>query len=111
MDFFAAQDRARRKTWQLIVLFTIAVIGLILTTNVLVALVAAFAVTPTGMMMPGVGAALDAQPTSTWVLISGGVLIVIVGASLSKYFALRSGGRAIVEMLGGRPIDPATQTP
>lgn len=110
MDFFAAQDRARRKTWQLIILFTLAVLGLILTTNVLVALVTAYAATPTGMM-PGLGAALDAQSTGTWVVISGIVLIVIAGASLSKYFALRSGGRAIVEMLGGRQIDPATQAP
>jgi Zn-dependent protease with chaperone function len=110
MDFFAAQDRARRKTWQLIVLFTLAVVGLILTTNVLVALVTAYAATPMGVM-PGVGAALDAQSTGTWLVISGIVLIVIAGASLSKYFALRSGGRAIVEMLGGRQIDPATQAP
>src|SRR4030095_4961378 len=110
MDFFAAQDRARRKTWQLIVLFTLAVVGLVLTTNVLVALVTAFAAPPMGVM-PGVGAALDAQSTGTWVVISGIVLIVIAGASLSKYFALRSGGRAIVEMLGGRQIDPGTQAP
>jgi hypothetical protein len=33
MDFFAAQDRARRKTWQLVALFVTAVIALIVTTN------------------------------------------------------------------------------
>ena len=35
MDFFEAQDRARRKTWQLVLLFAIAIVGLIIATNVL----------------------------------------------------------------------------
>ena len=42
-------------------------------------------------------------------MITGFVLICVGGASAYKYFALRSGGRAIVEMLGGVQIDPATQ--
>ncbi len=36
------------------------------------------------------------------------MLICIAGASLYKYLALRSGGRAVVEMLGARQIDPAS---
>ena len=108
MDFFAAQDRARRKTWQLVVLFTIAIVGLIVATNVLVAIVVAFSTSPG--VARGAGAALSGQPTQSWVLISCGVLICIAGASLYKYLALRSGGRAIVEMLGGRLIDPGTQS-
>jgi len=107
MDFFAAQDRARRKTWQLIALFAIAIVGLIVATNVLVAVVVAFSTTP-GIEY-GVGETLNDQPAQTWLVISGGVLICVAGASLYKYFALRSGGRAIVEMLGGRLIDPGTQ--
>jgi Zn-dependent protease with chaperone function len=108
MDFFEAQDRARRKTWQLIVLFAIAIVGLIVATNVLVAIVVAFSTTPG--MARGASAALNDQPAQTWVVISLGVLICVAGASLYKYFALRSGGRAVVEMLGGRLIDPGTQS-
>ena len=108
MDFFEAQDRARRKTWQLVVLFAIAIIGLIVATNVLVAIVVAFSTTPG--MARGASAALNDQPAQTWVVISLGVLICIAGASLYKYFALRSGGRAVVEMLGGKLIDPGTQS-
>jgi len=108
MDFFEAQDRARRKTWQLIVLFAIAIVGLIVATNVLVAIVVAFSTTPG--MARGASAALNDQPAQTWVVISLGVLICVAGASLYKYLALRSGGRAVVEMLGGRLIDPGTQS-
>ena len=107
MDFFAAQDRARRKTWQLVTLFTIAIVGLILATNVLVAIAVAFSTT-TGIAR-GVGQTLRDQSAETWWLISFAVLICIAGASLYKYLALRSGGRAVVEMLGGRQIDPGTR--
>jgi Zn-dependent protease with chaperone function len=109
MDFFAAQDRARRKTWQLVALFVIAVIALIVTTNLLIAVVAAYTTT-TGAVM-GPGGALASQSAGTWLLISGIVIIVIAGASLSKYFTLRSGGRAIVELLDGRQLDPGAQSP
>jgi Zn-dependent protease with chaperone function len=108
MDFFEAQDRARRKTWQLILLFAIAIVGLIVATNVLVAIVVAFSTTPG--MARGASAALNDQPAETWAAISLGVLICVAGASLYKYFALRSGGRAVVEMLSGRLIDPGTQS-
>jgi Zn-dependent protease with chaperone function len=106
MDFFAAQDRARRKTWQLVVLFALAIVGLILATNVLVAIAVSLSTT-TGLVR-GVGQTLHDQSAETWWLISFAVLICIAGASLYKYFALRSGGRAVVEMLGGRQIDPAS---
>ncbi len=107
MDFFAAQDRARRKTWQLVLLFAIAIVGLIVATNVLVAVTVAFSTTPG--IARGVSQALQDQSAETWGLISAAVLICIAGASLYKYFALRSGGRAVVEMLGGRQIDPSTR--
>ncbi len=107
MDFFAAQDRARRKTWQLVTLFAIAIVGLILATNVLVAIAVAFSTT-TGIA-GGVGQTLRDQSAETWWLISFAVLICIAGASFYKYLALRSGGRAVVEMLGGRQIDPGTR--
>ncbi|HET6470298.1 MAG TPA: M48 family metallopeptidase [Pseudomonadales bacterium] len=107
MDFFAAQDRARRKTLQLVLLFAIAIAGLIVATNLLVGIVVAFSTT--AGLVNGPTATLQNQPTQTWVMITVGVLICIGGASLYKYLALRSGGRAIAEMLGGRPIDPGTQ--
>ena len=44
MDFFGAQDAARRRTWQLAALFAAAVLSLVLLTNLLVAAVYAWTV-------------------------------------------------------------------
>ena len=104
MNFFQAQDNARRKTWQLLMLFGAAVISLILMTNVLVAIVVFYSNT---MAFSGSASLLDrlaAMPTETWILISVAVITVVGLACLYKYLALRGGGRAIAEMLGGRPL-------
>ncbi len=105
MDFFGAQDRARRKTWHLGLLFAAAVIALILATNLLIALVAAF--TTTGFSI-NPSAVLSTTSYQTWFGISALVIFVIAAASLYKYHVVRSGGRAIAEMLGARQIDPST---
>jgi Zn-dependent protease with chaperone function len=106
VDFFGAQDRARRKTWQLTALFAAAVVALILATNVLIAIVAAFSTTP-GMAM-GFEGAIANTSTSTWVGISALVVFVIAAASLYKYFIVRAGGRAVAEMLDAKQIEPST---
>ena len=104
MNFFEAQDNARRKTWQLLVLFAGAVISLILLTNVLVAAVVFYSNT---MAYGGPVSFVDrlaAMPPETWALISFGVISMVGIACLYKYLALRGGGRAVAEMLGGRPL-------
>ena len=107
MDFYSAQDSARRKTWQLVVLFGAAVLGLIVLTNLLVAAVVTFSTTQ-GVAL-GLEAGIRSMPTETSLFISAAVLTVVVAASLYKYAVVRSGGRAVAEMLGGRPIDPASR--
>jgi Zn-dependent protease with chaperone function len=107
VDFFTAQDSARRKTWQLVVLFGAAVLGLIVLTNLLVAAVVTFSTTQ-GVAL-GLEAGIRSMPTETWLFISAAVITVVVAASLYKYAVVRSGGRAVAEMLGGRPIDPASR--
>jgi len=104
MNFFEAQDNARRKTWQLLLLFGAAVLSLILLTNVLVATVVFYSNTMAFADSASLIDRLAAMPTETWILISVAVVTVIGLACLYKYLALRGGGRAIAEMLGGRPL-------
>ncbi len=102
MNFFEAQDSARRKTWQLVALFAGAVVSLIVLTNLLVGAVVYYSNT---MAYGGPGTLWDrllAMPAGTWAMISVLVVGMISVASLYKYLALRGGGRAIAEMLGGR---------
>lgn len=108
MDFFGAQDAARRKTWQLALLFGAAVLCLVLLTNALIAIVYGWA---GHQLRPGQfdpAALLATMPVAWWYWITAGVVGAVALASGYKYLQLRSGGRAVAESLGGHLIPPAT---
>jgi len=98
MNFFEKQDVARRKTGWLVILFALAVIGII-------ALVYVAVVVILGLSRE------DAGPLSMWdpkllALVGGGVIMLVGGASLFKVSELSGGGHVVAESLGGRRIDP-----
>jgi len=101
LDFFGAQDQARRKTWQLAALFGAAVLSLIFLTNLLVALVYAWTTSQARLQPMSITGLLSNLPGEYWGWIGFGVIGAVVVASLYKYFLLRGGGRAIAESLGG----------
>ena len=99
MDFFAAQDQARRNTGRLVLFFSLAVVSLVLMTNLLV------------MGIFGYVQADPFPPPSffvfDWLLFAYTtvvVVLVIVAGSLYKISALSGGGDAVATMLGGEPI-------
>ncbi|CAM3055799.1 M48 family metallopeptidase [Rariglobus hedericola] len=117
MDFFEAQARAKKHTTRLVVLFVLAVLGII---------TAGYFATVTllgqvnGRVNPhdSYPEAYDqvAQSGSWWqpqILATVTLITVaVVGlASLYKWFQLRAGGTAIAEMVGGTVIDPRTTDP
>ena len=111
MNFFEAQDSARRNTWRLAALFVAAVTALIVMTNLLVAAVYAWT---SNYAMPGSASIVDllaGLPGQYWLFISTGVLGVVGVASLYKYMVLRGGGRTIAEALGGSLISRNTTDP
>lgn len=108
MDFFGAQDTARRKTWQLAALFAAAVACLILLTNVLIGAVYTYTARPAPTGGIDFSAALTDIPVSYWLMISLAVVAVVALASGYKYLQVRGGGRAIAESLGGRLIVQST---
>ncbi|MBG84472.1 MAG: Zn-dependent protease with chaperone function [Phycisphaerae bacterium] len=104
-NFFEQQDHARRRTGLLVTCF---LVGLILMIAVLYAV---------GMIIFNM-VAQDDQSTQIqvqyfngWVLLGVAALTtaIVGGASLFKIIELRSGGRAVAEMLGARQLDPATR--
>lgn len=107
MDFFEAQHNARRKTWQLGVLFGLAVTVLVVLTNVLVAGV--FMIT-TGGVAAGADLTtmLRSVPVDIWLWASLSVVTVVTLASIYKYLMIRGGGRAIAESLGGQRVQSNT---
>ena len=104
MNFFQAQDNARKKTWRLAALFVAAVVSLIVMTNLLVAVVYLWTGNYATPGAPPTAELLGRMPAEYWALISAGVAGVVAVASLMKYLSLRGGGRAIAEALGGQPI-------
>jgi len=98
MDFFEAQASAKRRTSRLMLLFILAVIGVIAACY-LAALIVVARIRP----MPGTWLVWD------WSLFGGVTLVVCLitgGAMLFKWLQLRAGGSVIAEMVGGRRVDP-----
>lgn len=109
MNFFSAQDKARRNTSRLIFLFILAVLSLIILTNLL--LIGTFTYAemqevkaPTSFIT----ALRNNTKSDVVIVISIGVSFLILLGSLYKIMALSKGGQAIAEMLGGQLIPQST---
>ncbi|MCY0965774.1 M48 family metallopeptidase [Parathalassolituus penaei] len=125
MDFFNHQDEARKRTGRLVLLFGLAVLGIIVLLNLLVAATLWFTnrhtvegyqryVSASGNPGGGMPAAADLWALfnlQQWLTIAAAVLLVIGLVSLFKWVSLRSGGRAVAESLGGRRLTPDSTNP
>lgn len=98
MDFFEAQDQARRKTWKLILLYSLAVATLI----VAVYLVALFLF---AYQQGGIDALWNPP---LFVGVAGFTIFLIMIGTVTRVMQLRRGGAAVAEMLGGRKLNPST---
>ena len=106
MDFFQAQDTARRNTFRLVIFFALAVLSLIVITNLLVMVLFGFMKTGQGPVnLSVIAAQFD---WGHFFLIGAAVSFVILAGSVYKTLALSAGGTAVAESLGGRLISHAT---
>lgn len=92
MNFFEEQARARRNSTRLVVLFALAVLGIVVMVDLLVLLVVG----------PRPGALLAAAL---------GTIAVIGLGSLFRIASLRSGGEPVALQLGGVPVPEDTRDP
>ena len=106
MDFFKAQDVARRNTSYLIFLFILAIISLVLLTNLL--LIGTFAFMATNESTSFFSALNDTYDTDVVIVITIGVSLLISLGSIYKISSLSKGGQAIAEMLGGTLVSQST---
>ncbi len=106
-NFFAQQDLARRNTRILVALFSLAVLLLLLLTNVL-------ALLSLGFIDPAVLAGPWHWQTLPWHLV-GWVSVVVLGAVtvavLFKWQQLQAGGKVVAESLGGVRLSPDSKAP
>ena len=101
MNFFESQDRVHKNTVQLVFLFILAVVTLIIATNLLV--MVAFGYINSEQLQGG-GTFLQQMDWQTFAAVSAGVGVVVVGGSFFKIMALSAGGKTVAEALGGKLI-------
>ncbi|WP_445000783.1 M48 family metallopeptidase [Halomonas mongoliensis] len=105
MDFFTAQDRARRLTGRLVLLLLLAVAGLIVAASVLVAL----ALVLFDGQLGGPDPLARALEPELFGLVALGVVAVVLGGAVLRHLQLRAGGSAVAEALGGRALNADTR--
>lgn len=106
-QFFQRQEDARTNTGWLVILFVIAVIGIVGTSFV----VGYVIVDAIGSSTPQKSNANQIDPLGVAVLCGCGAGIVIVAGSLYQIVALRAGGGSgVAESIGGRPLISDTAT-
>lgn len=103
-NFFSQQDLARRNTRILVLLFSLAVVLLILLTNVLV--LASFGLV--NPAQPLSGEIWQQLPWPTVLAISVTVVVAVAGAILYKWQQLQQGGKVVALALGGQLVAPDT---
>lgn len=117
MNFFEHQDRARRKSKQLIFLLAIAVSALIAITVLLFATLIyfsqhgntdAYGSTQSVSFWYGITHTLSPKVIA-W--IATGIICVVLLGSLFRFLQLQSGGRTVAEAMGGRLLHGQTQDP
>jgi Zn-dependent protease with chaperone function/uncharacterized tellurite resistance protein B-like protein len=106
VNFFQAQNKARHNTRLLTALFIGAVGSLVLLTNLLVLMF--FVDSQPGLSF---GQQIADAPQELWIYTSLGVIGLIAVASGFKFLALRGGGKAVAESLGGVLIHQNTKDP
>ena len=106
MNFFEAQDKARRNTLWMILLFILAVGGLIFLTNLLLLVVLAYL--KTGYFIFSLSELNSFLEMPVFVGVTVGVCLLIFGGSFYKTMSLSKGGPAVAEMLGGRLVPQST---
>lgn len=123
MNFYQAQDQARKQTRWLVCLFLLAVCFLILITNLCVAVFVWYS--NSGVYFPASPASPVSDPgvIDTLVEIVAGlgwkkflwITLLVCGTVLMaigfKWLSLRGGGRVVAESLGGKPLSPNSDDP
>ncbi len=105
MNFFESQDRVRRNTTKLVFLFVLAVVALIIMTNLLVMMTLGYL---NSEQLRDGGTLVQQMDWRTFVTVGVGVSVVILVGSLYKIMTLSAGGKAVAESLGARLISPNT---
>ncbi len=108
MDFFASQERARKKTKLLVLYFALAVIGIIGAVYFLLFFLGFHTFGNEHTSAAGLAAAGSLWQPQMLAGVAAGVSMLVGIGSGVKTMQLSSGGGVVARDLGGRLLDPAT---
>jgi len=111
MNFFTQQDKARSNTSKLVLLFSLAVLSLIIITQVFIIVLYAWS---QGIPITGLESlqtVIESMQGSTLLIIAFTVISIVFLAFLYKSSQLSGGGQPIAEAMGGRLINTCTRDP
>ena len=112
MDFFEHQERARKQTHKLIVLFLLAVLAIMATVSLLILAALTYGDTTAGEPPPNIFSAdflwAHVDVLLVIALVTGGLIGV---ASLVRSQKLSAGGSVVAREMGGTPVEPDTRDP
>lgn len=112
MNFFEHQDQARNQTRKLVILFSLAVLAIIVAVDLLLLAVFAYSTTDGMAAQPDVFSRefllghLDVILLIS--LFTGGLIGL---ASLIRSQKLKAGGSVVARQMGGTPVEPETKDP
>lgn len=106
MNFFQHQDLARKQTGVMVLLFSCALIGILVAVNLVLGLFIVFQSSDAKTLDQ-----LFQLYPELFITISLATLALIISGTLWKINQISSGGKAVAEMVGARQVDPATQDP
>ncbi len=107
MDFFQAQQNVKTSTFRLLVMFIMAIVCLVLITDILVYISYELAISELSVDEKST---MPKPNLFTFFMVSGAVIVVIGIGSAYKSISLSSGGgRVIAESMGGRLIRSSTE--
>ena len=113
MNFFEYQDKARKKTFSLVVYFLLAILLIILAIDAVVVAAVAYGNPDIYFPRTAMGTSINQNALTnlaitTTITVSPIVIGIILIGTLIKTIALRNGGIAVAEMVGAKPISPET---
>lgn len=106
MNFFQSQQKAKRNSFILLVLFLLAIASIVLLLNLFLIYVWYFY--DKGVVFPSLEEYLNSFSWEFFLEVLGAVLAFITLVSVYKFKELSRGGHVIAEALGGELISPTT---
>ncbi len=108
MDFYGRQERAKRNTFRLVLLYAVAVLGIVVLVHLVITALFWYSA---NRDVQGPGVPFEPFSGALFVKVGAGVLAIVGLGTLTKLMELSSGGATVAKALGGRLLNIDSRDP